>query len=448
MKKLRQPTFASASLSIAIAGLSIAGLILSFAAPAFAQGHDDNPDFPAIAFDHPAIQYSESAPADPIARLQKRMDAGQGKLAYDAKWGYLPAILKALDINVDSQMLVFSRTSSQVGLISMETPRAIYFNDHTSIGYVQRSHALEVVSIDPKLGAVFYTFDNSPPDSATGDAKLSFSQQFMNCLQCHMSPATLNVPGIVVSSAKPLNDYTPFGGGGAFATDHRLPLATRWGGWYVTGEHGKLRHRGNTPVDYNPFSKNPEQTQNLASLADIFDTSGYLAPSSDIVALLTIEHQTRMTNLLLRLGWETRVAIQEKTVPEFAPRLKANVEELVTYMLFADEEPFPDRITGNSTFTKTFAQRGPRDQQGRSLRDFDLQHRMFKHPLSYMIYSETFDALPDVARDAVYRRLYDVLTGTHEGEEFSALNEADRKAVYEIVRDTKKGLPEYWKTAK
>ena len=168
----------------------------------------------------------ETEPNDPVARLQKQMNAGKVKFDYDAKLGYLPAILKALDINVDSQMLVFSRTSAQVGLINMETPRAIYFNDHSSVGYVQRSHTLELTSLDPKLGAIFYTFDNSKPD-AKNPQRLAFAQQFINCLQCHVTPATLNIPGIMVSSARPLNDYSPFGGSGAFATDHRLPLNTR-----------------------------------------------------------------------------------------------------------------------------------------------------------------------------------------------------------------------------
>lgn len=429
----------------ATVGIVALGSALATAGWLRAQGHDDNPDFPAIPWDHPALQYTESEPNDPVARLQKQIDAGKVKLEYEPKFGYLLSILKALDINLDSQMLVFSRTSSQVQFISMETPRAIYFNDHTSVGYVQHSHALELVSIDPKLGAIMYTFDNTKPD-AEAPQRQSFSQQFMNCLQCHMSPATLNVPGIVVSSARPLNDRSPFGGAGAFATDHRLPLNTRWGGWYVTGQHGKLRHRGNQPVDYNPFGKNPEQTQNLSSLANIFDTSAYPASTSDIVALLTIEHQTHMVNLLVRLGWEARTAMQENRMKQYEPAMKAVVEELVTYMLFADEEPFPDAITGNSTFTKTFAARGPRDSKGRSLRDFELQRRLFKYPCSYLIYSELFDALPAPARDAVLRRIYDVLTGTLEGEEFSALSEQDRAAVYEIVRDTKKNLPDYWKS--
>jgi hypothetical protein len=438
MTKQRQFDFRMPAL-LALGGALAAAVWLG------AQGHDMNEDFPVIPWDHPAINYPETEPGDPVARLQQQIDAGKVKIEYHAKYGYLLSVLKALDINVDSQMLVFSRTSSQVGLINMSTPRAVYFNDHTSVGYVQRSHALELVSLDPKLGAIFYTFDNRRPEETAG-ARLSFAQQFMNCLQCHMTPATLNVPGIVVSSARPLNDYSPFGGSGAFATDHRLPLDTRWGGWYVTGEHGKLRHRGNQPVDYNPFGRNPEQTQNLNSLDDIFDTTAYPVPSSDIVALLTIEHQTRMTNLLVRLGWETRAAEREGRLKQYEPAMKAVVEELVTYLLFADEEPFPDVVKGVSTFTKTFAARGPRDAKGRSLREFDLQHRLFKYPLSYMIYSELFDSLPAPARDAVLRRTYDVLTGTLEGEEFSALTEQDRAAAYEIVRDTKKNLPDYWKS--
>jgi hypothetical protein len=145
-----------------------------------------------------------------------------------------------------------------------------------------------------------------------------------------------------------------------------------------------------------------------------------------------------------RVGWETRIAEQDGAM-ETAPRIDADIDALVTYMLFADEATFYDPVEGVSTFTKAFPQRGPRDQQGRSLRDFDLQKRMFKYPLSYMIYSAAFEGIPDSTRERIYRRLFDVLSGTDKNPKFARLSEADRRNILEIVRDTKPNLPAYWK---
>ncbi len=429
MNKYRLLLLATATLSLTLAG-SLWAL----------QGHDDNPDFPTIPFDHPAIQYADRAADDPIARLQKRLNSSDAKLEYHPRWGYLPGILKTLGIEVDSQILVFSKTSSQVSLISPASPRAIYFNDSVSVGYVQNGRALEFSALDPRLGAIFYTLDVDKTDRPT------FTRQYMSCLQCHMSPATLNVPGIVISSVNPADEDSPYGRSGAFAADHRIPLEARWGGWFVTGQHGKIHHRGNVPVDYSPYQRQPAKSQNLTTLDEQLDTSAYLAPSSDIVALMTIEHQTRMTNLITRIGWETRVAVAERKLKEFAPRLQSNVDELVTYMLFADEEPLSEPVQGNSTFTKSFQQRGPRDHLGRSLRDFDLRQRLFRYPLSYMIYSPAFDNIPDIARNAIYRKLYDVVTSNDASESFHAISAGDRRAVLEILRDTKLNLPKYWKS--
>ena len=187
--------------------------------------------------------------------------------------------------------------------------------------------------------------------------------------------------------------------------------------------------------------------QNLTSLAGRFDTSAYLTGTSDIVALMVFEHQTRMTNLMTRLGWETRVAIQDGKLEESRSRLEALVDQMTTYMLFADEASIGQGIKGVSTLTESFPKRGPRDRQGRSLRDFDLHNRLFRYPLSYMIYSEAFDAMPDFAKDLVYRRLYDVLSGKDNSPKFARLSAEDRAAALDILRDTKPNLPPYWKTA-
>jgi hypothetical protein len=259
-----------------------------------------------------------------------------------------------------------------------------------------------------------------------------------------------------VSSVHPITDAEAREShGSAFITDDRTSFEERWGGWYVTGTHGSQVHLGNNPQLADPLFPGravKEGTQNVTSLAGLFDTSRYLAPTSDIVALMTLEHQTRMTNLMTRIGWDARIALGAgavqagKTKLEDAARdrINAEIEEMIGYMLFADEEPLKQPVAGVSTFTKTFAERGPRDGKGRSLRDFDLQKRLFRYPLSYMIYSAAFDGMPDIVRERVYQRLYDVLTGQDKSQGFAGISASDRQAVLEIVRATKPKLPAYW----
>ena len=163
-------------------------------------------------------------------------------------------------------------------------------------------------------------------------------------------------------------------------------------------------HLGNAiaPDPENPKQLDTSDSHNLTSLAGKVNLAGYAAQTSDVVALMVLEHQTRMTNLIIRTAWETRVAQHDGKMAEAETRLNTDIDELVAYMLFAEETPLKDPVEGVSTFTKTFPQRGPRDKQGRSLRDFDLKTRMFRYPLSYMIYSEAFDGMPDWTRDRVY----------------------------------------------
>ncbi len=395
-----------------------------------------------IPLDHPAIRYYQQ-PSDPVAVLGKQLESGAVKLDFAPNgWGYLPSLLEKLGINKDSQVLVFSKTSTQTAHISPRTPRAIYFNDEVAVGYVQGGDVLELSALDPKLGIIMYTMDveqSDKPDVNRRD----------DCLRCHQGPITMGVPGIFVSSIHPRSEELRDVHGSSFITDHRTSLKERWGGWYVTGTHGSETHLGNNVALVDPLQPGgpggPE-TQNVTSLKDYFDTSRYLAPTSDIVALMTLEHQARMTNLLTRIGWDARIAQQEaKPAAAFHQKLDPEIEEMVRYMLFADEAPLKAPVTGVSTFTKTFPQRGPRDSKGRSLRDFDLQTRLFRYPLSYMIYTPAFDALPEQVKTLVYQRLFDVLTGKDKSETYARLTTADRRAIYEILRETKRGLPASWK---
>ena len=218
-----------------------------------------------------------------------------------------------------------------------------------------------------------------------------------DCLLCHMGGITFGVPGLMVASVHPAQTERERHGS-SFVTDQRTPLKERWGGWWVTGTTGGQRHLGNNPNLRDPLHPGAaagDETQNVTKLDGRFDVSKYLAPTSDLVALMTLEHQARMTNLLVRIGWDGR---DPKTDPAV---LNQEIEEMLTYMLFADEEPLSEPVSGVSTFSNTFPQRGPKDKQGRSLRDFDLKTRLFRYPLSYMIYSKAFDALPDMVKQRV-----------------------------------------------
>jgi hypothetical protein len=363
---------------------------------------------------------------DPVARLDRRLAAGQARLEYkDDGWGYLSSLLSQLDINPDTQTLVFSKTSFQQELINPRSPRAIYFNDSVMLGAVRGGEVFELAGVDPARGVVFYSLDTKRSNAPR------FEERDV-CELCHNRD-------VFVATVYPGADGTPafLGGNSLFhRTDHASPFHDRWGGWYVTGKHGSMTHLGNAVAHnpYRPLEVETEGTQNRTSLADKIDVSNYPVPTSDLIALMVLEHQTKAINLMTRLNREK---------PSGA-KLDAAVEELAAYLTFADETALTDPIEGVSSFTRTFPQRGPRDSKGRSLRDFDLKTRMFRYPLSYMVYTELFDGLYPAAKEAVYRRLYEVLSGADTSGKYAKLAAADRAAALEILEETKSGLPEYW----
>jgi hypothetical protein len=414
-----------AALALAAALLVVMGVVTL----AIAQQLEDTFYIP---LDDPAIRYGQGPADDPVARLERRVESGQVKLeTASTGLGYLPSVLKQLGITPDSQALVFSKTSTQVEKIGPRAPRAVYFNDDVTVGFVRDSDVLEIASLDPKQGVQFYVLVKA--------AEPAFAQS-EGCLRCHQGAPTLGIPGLLISSVHPVSE-TRQEHGHAFMTDHRTPLGERWGGWYVTGTTGSQTHLGNNTNLVDPVRSggpSAQPTQNLTSLGEMFDTSKYLAPTSDIVALMTLEHQTRMTNLMIRIGWDARMGMA-------ADKLNREIEEMLKYMLFADEEPLKGPVKGVSTFTETFPQRGPRDPQGRSLRDFDLKTRLFRYPLSYMIYSAAFDGIPEKVRDRVYQRLYEILTGTDTSKTFANLPLETRGTILEILRATKPNLPASWR---
>jgi hypothetical protein len=383
-----------------------------------------------LPLDDPAINYTRGEAHNPVATFMAKVRKGEIKLKSDYDHGYLVSVLKALNVPVSSQVLEFSQTSLQSARIGPRLPRAIYHSDDVSVGWVRGGDAIEFAVVDPRQGVIFYTLDQ-------GDSGIPFMGRRNDCLQCHNSPVTLGIPGLVVRSTHVDRSGAQILSANAYITDHRTPFEHRWGGWYVTGLTGPQGHMGNQFVE-NPADADDmdlDAGTNVTDLKRYFDTGAYLRPDSDVVSLMVLEHQTRMVNLIVRLGWETRLGTDTTPV----------VDELVKYMLFVDEALLKAPIQGNSEYAREFSKLGPADRQGRSLRDFDLKTRMFRYPCSFLIYSAQFDALPPEALAKVYARLYDVLSGKDSSATFARLTAADRKAILEILVATKSELPAYWK---
>ncbi|HWB85331.1 MAG TPA: hypothetical protein VG675_14405 [Bryobacteraceae bacterium] len=396
-----------------------------------------------VPLDDAAIAYTTAPLDNPATQLEKKLDSGALTLRYNAAHGYLESVLEALGIPASSQILVFSKTSFQAPKIGPRTPRAIYHTDNVAVGFVRGGDLLEVAAVDPRQGVVFYTIDQYP-------AEKPHMARRGECLQCHVGVSTLGVPGLVVRSVMVDRSGAQMLRAGSYITDHRSPLKNRWGGWYVTGTTGSQLHMGNQILENpnDPASFDRKKGTNVTSLESYLDTGAYLRPDSDIVSLMVLEHQTRMTNLITRLGFETRIALHDgKGQLNAASRQKLTgiTENVVRYMLFADETPLTEAVKGTSSYAADFSKQGPHDHHGRSLRELDLSHRMFRYPCSFLIYSAQFDALPAPAKDMVYRRLWAVLSGHDQSPTFARLTASDRRAILEILLDTKHGLPDYWK---
>ena len=407
------------------------------------------------AADHPAIAYGTTAPADRVARIQKQIDSGELALPFDEQRGYLPALLRALDVSVSSQGLVFSRTSLQVDRIAPWTPRAVYFSDDAYVGWVQDGPIMEIATVDPVLGAVFYTLSQEKAERPV------FERQGRTCLQCHDSSATTGgVPGLIMRSvfADRYGYVVPSDQG---VTTDRTPLADRWGGWYVTGSLGRQPHMGNVAAPQlghdivNPQASlaklRAEPRPAVTDLSSRFDPSPYLTPHSDAAALMILAHQSSVHNLITAAAYEARRAEYDERIAASSRgagsavvlseasrvRIETASERLVRAMLFVKEAALAEPVAGTSDFAAEFGRNGKRDRKGRSLRDLDLQRRLFKYPLSYLVYAESFDALPDSVKRYVYRRLHEVLSGEDARPEFGHLLQADRDAVREILEETK-----------
>jgi hypothetical protein len=396
--------------------------------------------------EYPFIGYGGTASANRVARLAQRLPRGEVRLKFAAPRGYLDSVLYALQIDPSSQTLVYSKTSLQTELIRATTPRAIYFNDDTYVAWIPGTAFLEIATMDAVLGPVFYTMPN---DSRSG---IEVDRQTSRCLTCHDTFGMTGggVPRLLfLSTLVDKNGEALTGQPGQDTTD-RTPIRDRWAGWYVTGQQGDQAHLGN--ILANPREPVTQldslRRGNIASVAGLFDATPYLSDKSDIVALLVFEHQAYLQGLITRANYKSRrvlaregagaSTVEWSALSERAQKpLRAMLEPLVQALLFVNEAPITSPIESSSGFDEWFEKQGPRDSRGRSLRELDLRTRLFRHPLSYTIYSESFDGLPACAQEFVYTRLADILTGQEQAPAYAHLSAEARRELLDILTATK-----------
>ena len=394
------------------------------------------------------ISYQTAKDDNVITRLQREIEQGRVSLEFHPTRGYLDAVLQALEIPVETQALVYSKTSLQLRPITPSNPRALYFNDDVYVGWVPGGDKLELIATDTRLGAVFYTI------TQTKSTRPAIQRDRGECLQCHANRRTQEVPGPLVRSLYTSASGQPVYNFGNFLSDHTSPLKQRWGGYYVTGTHGEMLHMGNLfisrdddvdALDYSVGANRLALPKNVR--AAVFPTD-----TSDIAALMVLEHQTQMQNLITRAIFEERRAdhydatfnLGDEEGSDFTKRrIARSVEELLAYMFFADEFPLTSPVTGTSRFTREFARRGPQTTLGKSLFQFDLNTRMFKYPLSYMIYSDTFGALGPKTRKHLHARIMEILSDNNpeaDSLRYEHLNPELKSEIRQILIETHRTL--------
>ncbi|MCB1088175.1 MAG: hypothetical protein KDM63_14080 [Verrucomicrobiae bacterium] len=407
------------------------------------------------AFELPPINYSKTEPTDRIARLRDALKSGKVRLdATLPEKEFVGELLKTLEIPSESQVLVFSKTSLQNSHINPKQPRALYFSDDIYFGWSHKSNKFEIIAADPKLGATFYLLERDP-----NAGKIEVFRESGDCFSCHASSRTGGRPGMTVRSLYVDKVGQPIFSAGSFQVDYTTPFEDRWGGWYVTGYHGDARHLGNIfsePLTDGRATFDRETGANVTKLDQFFDTSDYLLGTSDIVALMVMEHQITMHNRIIEGDYTVRSALYRSRqlnkelgvddpneLSDSCKRIISHqADNILECLLFRDEAPLPSGgIDSKGPFMAAFVGKGKASDEGRSLRDFQLLDRIFKYRCSYMIYSSAFANLPQELKVAVLDRLDGILTGSGESDLGDHLTQSERDRIREILVDTLDGYP-------
>ncbi len=387
-------------------------------------------------WDLPPIAYSDTAATDSISQMAEALVSGEVEIEGKGALERLEFVLEKLEVPVESQVLVFSKTSLQNGLIHPKNPRCLYFSENAYVGYVPGG-SIEAIIQDAVLGPVFYLIESG------GKSGLKIERDTNNCLSCHATGRTEGVPGMLIRSVYPDSDGQPLLHFGTNDVNHTTPLAQRWGGWYVTG-NSSLPHLGNRV--FSEESDREPKVDSIEGLGVLLDVSKFPLPTSDIVALMVLEHQCKMHTLLNAGTMNYRRARHfMKTIdPDSDPGsgsagrvAESWADKIVEYMFFKDEADLGEGIEGNAGFQKAFSKQFPKAEEGDSLVEFRLYGRVFKNRCSFMVYSDAFKGLPAHVKGKVLARMRKVLDG--DDAEIDWISGSERRRIARILEETLEG---------
>lgn len=258
-------------------------------------------------------------------------------------------------------------------------------------------------------------------------------------MNCHSDEDTRQVPGIVIKSVIP----GPTGGSlesyRRGLSGHEIPFSDRFGGWHVTGAEGIGPHWGNLTGRFTPEGI---VTTPLPP-GERFDWSIFPVATSDLLAHLLHEHQAGFVNRVVETHYRLRTALERgngRLLEEDRVDMERQVDELSRYLLFADEAPMPEGgIEGDPSLREEFLATRKAASNGDSLKDFDLETRLFRNRCSYMIYSPLFQGLPEGFRRRIYQRMDKALAASPADPEYSHLDPAEKSRIRSILKETVPG---------
>ena len=340
---------------------------------------------------------------------------------------------------------MFSKTSLQRHRVSPQNPRALYFGVDAYVGWIPGAASLEVAVGDDRLGLAFYTLSQDPEEAPV-------LVRDDSCLSCHASARTRDEPGLLLRSVFPDEDGDPIASAGDADMDFRQPFEDRWGGWLVTGEF-EGAHRGNGVAvedGRGGFRVASRSATDLRALAGSFTAETYPAPTSDVAALLALEQQATIHNLVVRASMQARYLLQKDATvnalldeqgvrPQTARILDGLAKQLAAALLMDGEADLaPHRAAPAPAFADAFAALWPRSARGTRLGVLDLSRRTFTLPLSPMVHAPAFGRLPELLRARVLRRLeVAIARGVPPGD--VRLQRAERDALQAHLAETLSG---------